>query len=318
MPLPKNLRARAAAKYSRLRAGWKYSRLKSALGAWEAFRPRYRVTAGGRTLLIPGTNRDALELAHHWQPNWKTALIHGILDRRPGKFLDIGANVGQTLLDYCTSPHRPGYVGFEPNLHCIALITDIISANHMDDCVLTPVGLSAENAVLKLYLAEVFITDEGASIVPGLRPEKECKVQMVPCYRLDDIRDTLGIDAIGLIKVDVEGAESLVLGGMTDTLRRSRPWIICEVLLRDVHADRDAYQARAGKLMEIIDQAGYVALRIEKSRDGLAVEGFTPLDRFPEEVWTRELADHCDYLFVPGTDAGPVVGGQFLVGIAKA
>jgi FkbM family methyltransferase len=260
-------------------------------------------------LTIPGVNRDAIGLAHHWQPNWKTSLIHGVLGRRPGKFLDIGANIGQTLLDYCASPHRPGYVGFEPNLHCTALISAIISANHLDDCVITPVGLSAENAILKLYFAEVFSTDEGASIVQELRPGKECRFQLVPCYRFDDIRDTLEMDAISLMKIDVEGAESLVLGGMTGTLQQLRPWMICEVLLRDVHADRDAYLARTGKLMEIVDRAGYAAMRIDKSPDGLAVKGFTPIDEFPDRVWTREQADDCDYLLVPGADRGQVEGG---------
>jgi hypothetical protein len=74
-------------------------------------------------------------------------------------------------------------------------------------------------------------------------------------------------------------------------------------------ASGDVYLARTGKLMEIIDRAGYVAMRIEKSPDGMAVKGFTPIDEFPDRVWTQEQAEDCDYLLVPGTDRGQVESG---------
>ena len=287
-------------------ATYKYSALTKAYNAWRAFRPKYRVTVGGRTLVIPGTSREAIELASHWHHGWKTALIHSVIAKRPGKFLDIGANIGQTLLDYCDSPNRPGYIGFEPNYRCLQLVSEIIALNHLDDCVITPIGLSSDNSILKLYAAGIFETDTGASIVQELRPQKECQTQWVPCYRFDDIRPSLDLDAISLMKIDVEGAELLVLKGMANTLRELKPWAICEVLLRDGNADPDTYRERITSLMDVIREVGYVAMRINKRPDLLAVSGFTPVEQFPDEVWTYEQAEQCDYLIVPSTDAGQV------------
>ncbi len=67
--------------------------------------------------------------------------------------------------------------------------------------------------IRKLLLAKDPRTDSSASIEIELRPGREWDVQFVACYRFDDIRSQIGIGDIGLMKIDVEGAELSVLRG---------------------------------------------------------------------------------------------------------
>jgi len=288
---------------------WRAFRHRTAYNAWHSLRPRYHVMIGGRPVLIPGKTPDALGLVLEWRPDWKTRLIHEVLTLRAGKFIDIGANIGQTLLDYLGSPRRCGYVGFEPNSRCLELLSEIIRINDLEDCLIMPVGLSGENSVKKFFTSKELHADSGASIVRGLRPQKECRTQLVPCYRFDDVRDVCDLDAIALIKIDVEGAESFVLGGMTGTLEAFKPWVICEVLLRDPASDAEAHQARSDNLMGTIRRTGYTAMRIGKTPDDSAVRSLTPIDSFPNGVWSSwRDAEHCDYLLVPEADQAQALG----------
>jgi hypothetical protein len=51
---------------------------------------------------------------------------------------------------------------------------------------------------------------------------------VVASYPLDDVLASAGVDHVDVIKVDVEGAEPLVLRGGTATFRASRPVLISE------------------------------------------------------------------------------------------
>jgi len=53
---------------------------------------------------------------------------------------------------------------------------------------------------------------------------------IVPVVRVDDYLAGRGIHGVRLVKVDTETTEPDVLRSMTNTIRRDRPLIICEVL----------------------------------------------------------------------------------------
>lgn len=53
---------------------------------------------------------------------WKIDLFKRILSVKKGDFIDIGVNVGQTLLNINSIDINSGYIGFEPNSNCVFML----------------------------------------------------------------------------------------------------------------------------------------------------------------------------------------------------
>lgn len=266
---------------------------------WSRLQPRYRVNG----LTIPGQAENVGLI--FWQPNWKSQIIARVLKHRPGLFIDVGVNVGQTLLDYHAAPLRNGYLGFEPNPRCVQRVDDIISASQVADCEIVPAGLADQSGVISLYVNPQDKTDACATVVKDLRPGFITQAIYVPAFRFDDESDKIVKGRfISLVKIDVEGGELGVITGMAQTLRDQKPWIICEVLHRAPSADPDVQRASNAELMRALTAVNYKVFRIEKDEGEREIAGFTPMDEFPNWIFEREKNGHlCDYLFVPdGTD----------------
>jgi FkbM family methyltransferase len=263
--------------------------------------PHHRLQMSWGDIFIPADQAAMAELVA-WQPDWKTEIITKLLAVRAGAFVDVGANCGQTLLDYFAAASTASYVGFEPNHHCVCVLNDIIRANARSDCLLIPAGLSDENGLRRLLLDKNSNTDSSASLDAELRPDRDCDVQFVACYKFDDIRPQIGIGDISLMKVDVEGAELSALRGMRAALRENGPWILCEVLHRDSKASETSHRVRMNDLMSFIAEMGYICLNIQKSADGCSVLGLVTMAQFPNKIWTWDNASECDYIFVPRRD----------------
>lgn len=60
------------------------------------------------------------------------------------------------------------------------------------------------------------------------RPLEDDETITVPTARLDDVLSQAGVTKVDLIKIDVEGAELLVLKGAEATLKRDKPIVIFE------------------------------------------------------------------------------------------
>ncbi|WP_425994519.1 FkbM family methyltransferase [Afipia sp. DC4300-2b1] len=245
--------------------------------------------------------------ASDWRPDWKTQLISQLLKLRRETLIDVGANRGQTLLDYLSVPHAHGYLGFEPNYYCASLVSDIIASARRPDCRIVPAGLSDRNGLQQLLLDPEENLDPSASLDVSLRPGRSWKEQFAACYRFDDIRAALQIGKIGLLKIDVEGAELPVLRGMEASIVKDRPWILCEVLHRDFRAEASDHQLRLDALMSWLSRVDYVCLNVIKSADSLRATELVVMPAIPNKVWTWENAIQCDYLFAPRADTGSLI-----------
>jgi len=230
--------------------------------------PRFRIRTGARTLIVRNTSWSTRGLIY-WKPDWKTALISHVVSQRGGTFLDVGANIGQTLVDFLAAPAQGRYIGFEPNHICAQQIDRVIADNDLRGrCSVVPVGLSDATEIIPLYLAPGEANDTGATIMADLRPNREYATTLIPVYRLDDIADRLGIDEVALIKIDVEGAELQVLHGMTAMLKNSKPWIICEILHRDSQAAEQEYMKKVGDIAQFLADHSYEAYQLVKDESG--------------------------------------------------
>jgi hypothetical protein len=130
----------------------------------------------------------------------------------------------------------------------------------------------------------------------GVRPTWKYERQSVPCFKFSDIADDLKLNAISFIKIDVEGAELLVLRGMKERLNGARAPILCEVLHRDPAADAIEYSDHTSGLKAILESINYLIFRIDRRGSNVA---YVPCDEFPNVVFTAESGDLCDYIFLP-------------------
>lgn len=278
-----------------------FSRTRRAAADAVGISYRQRMSVG-RHFLVVTVRPDTADILK-WRPSWKTQLISDIQALRGGQFLDVGANIGQTLLDYCAGTERNGYLGFEPISRCADYLKTLTDDNNLLDCAIVPAALSNRNTILKLHRDQRFSTDSGATLLKELRPNACVSTDLVSCYRFDDIRRDIGATGpFGLVKIDVEGAELHVIEGMESTICSDRPWILCEVLDRDSAADAATHKQRCSALFKRMRDLEYDIMRIRKTFEEDAVLNLIPINEFPNRVFTESSRHECDYLFIPSNE----------------
>jgi len=278
--------------------------LRKAITLWGRVRPKFHTKLGGRDIVISPIHEYTLHLLS-WCPDWKTSCVEKILRDRPGVFLDVGANIGQTLFDYLSTGTRRGYIGFEPSPPCVDQLNDVFNSNGLLDCKIVPIALSNTNGITSIYFSGE-LTETTATMIAVNRTSGEMNSYFASMFRYDDISNTIGLqDKVSLVKIDVEGAELLVIEGMKQLLSEDRPWIICEVLSRDLDADPVLYTERCRNIMSLINTSNYICFSIGKSADFTAVTKLTRCYEFPEIAHHKRdfMLAQLDYLFIPSSDA---------------
>ncbi len=225
---------------------------------------------------------------------WMIDLLALLLPEREGTFLDVGINLGQTLIKVKAIAPQRQYVGFEPNPNCTFYVNKLIKANQWADCTLLPIGLFTEDTVLPLECIDAGIADSAASLISNFRPDHIIQQRLlVPVFRFETIAHLLPSDRVGWLKIDVEGAELEVVKSLAGVMERDRPMILLEVL-PVYQAANQARQARQEALEAIFKAASYSLFRVRKTAlgdyDGL---------RWIEQIGIHGDLSQCDYLVVP-------------------
>jgi FkbM family methyltransferase len=193
---------------------------------------------------------------------WTYYLLAGLLRSRPGTFVDIGANVGLYLIWLKSIDSNREYLGFEPNPACYFYLQELIRCNQFSDASVFPSALSDSRRLCTFHARR--LGDKMGSLLPDHRTEKEKLFSFnVITEPGDPLFEDLDPEAISTIKIDVEGLELEVLRGLTDTLARYRPVIICEVLT-PVHGE-SRYEPRLqkiAKLLELTRDLDYLVLSL--------------------------------------------------------
>ncbi|MEP7097225.1 MAG: FkbM family methyltransferase [Dokdonella sp.] len=216
--------------------------------------------------------------------------------------IDVGVNVGQTLLKLKSIDPDLHYFGFEPNPSCVSLVQELIRLNGFRHCELAPVALSDRPGLLQFIAGSE--SDSGGSMMTDLRPDKATmRKQFIATLCFDDLQLDLG--PAGIVKIDVEGAELFVLRGMERFLHSTRPYVICEVLHAHSPAQLNALAERNVQVAELCKKAGYEIFRVKKAHG--RVDGVEPVMAFPDLVWDSTSSALCDYLFVPAEHCAEAV-----------
>jgi FkbM family methyltransferase len=249
-------------------------------------------TLGGRRLRVPfryGSGWEHLRM----REVWLFQALQRVMRERSGAVIDVGVNVGHTLVKIKTvDPHRD-YIGFEPNPHCLQYTHHLVQANGYRQCTLVPVAISNRSGVMKLL--QNSDVDPSATIVEGFRePGRYEHTTLVPVLRGDDVLADLGVQQIAAIKIDVEGGELDVMQGLERTIRSMLPWVFCEVLpVFDEHTDMGRFRLQRQTLLrDWLGDHGYAIFRCS------ARTTIEQVDDFGVHA-DMTLAN---YVFVPGSE----------------
>lgn len=199
--------------------------------------------------------------------NWAMKIYAKLLSVIQGAFIDVGVNNGQTLIKIMSLDITRPYLGFEPNPVCYNYSRNLIRENNFQNCKLFPVGLSNENTVLPLYHDTEFAS--GGSVVPDFREniQRYKNFQQVALMIGDDIVLKQNLDAVAIIKADVEGAEYEVIDGLKNTIEKYQPVLFLEFLpvyTTDKPNGQLRYQ-RQEKLLKLLQSLDYKMHRIDET-----------------------------------------------------
>ncbi|SRX52629.1 FkbM family methyltransferase [Aequorivita sp. CIP111184] len=226
---------------------------------------------------------------------WMVDLLKVLLKIKGEKFVDVGVNVGQTLLKLRSVDNDVKYLGFEPNPTCIFYVNKLIKANSIKITSLYPVGISSNTELGELNFFYESETDGSASILNNFNHTKVNRKEYIPLFDVQTLKANINFDGMSILKIDVEGAELEVINSFKDEILKSSPFIITEILpVYDKLENPERYD-RQNKLQELLMSLEYTMFRIIKNNKDLT--GIKEL----KTIEIHSDMNNCEYLFVPKT-----------------
>ena len=249
-----------------------------------------KIYINGLKILVPSIRGITCKASEPWL----TSLLSKVFQEKHGAFIDVGVNLGQTLIKVKALDPDRRYIGFEPNPTCVFYVGELIKENKFQNCTLFPIGLFTEDCVLSLELFSDDLTDSSASLIDNIRPTNKVHSRIfVPVFRFDSIASLLNDDSIDIVKIDVEGAELEVVKSLLELMVHKKPIILIEVL--PVYSDENTFRkARQEKLEQIFTDTGYAILRVEKTN----ANDYLGLKRV-EKFGIHSDLNQCDYVIAP-------------------
>jgi FkbM family methyltransferase len=156
-----------------------------------------------------------------------------------GTVIDVGAHLGWYSLKAAKAAGPKGHViAVEPNRETLIGLRGNIRASGAAPVVaVVPVACSDSETALTFYAAPHRNTGESSLSAANASQEGAIAASYpVRARRLDDIVREAGVTRVDAIKIDVEGAEFLVLKGASETLDRYRPVVVVELVDRQLKA----------------------------------------------------------------------------------
>jgi len=177
-------------------------------------------------------------LLHH---TWEPATTNELLRHVPagGTFVDVGAHVGWYTLKAAKVVGPQGRViAVEPNHETLIELRENIRASGAGAVVMVaPVACSDSETTLTFYASSRTNTGESSLSSANAAQDKALAASYpVRARRLDGILKEAGAHRVDAIKIDVEGAEFLVLKGAAETLDHDRPIVAVELVDRQLKA----------------------------------------------------------------------------------
>jgi len=147
-----------------------------------------------------------------------------------GTYIDVGANAGFWAIPL--AKNFSSAIAFEPDPGVRSRLIRNVSLNSLENFEVSDLAVSESSGSASFAVRRAL--DNSGSLNDGMGSlvnfetflEDTLRVQTVS---LDEYLATKG-SSVGLIKIDVEGAEEMVLLGATQTLQAARPIVVSEML----------------------------------------------------------------------------------------
>jgi FkbM family methyltransferase len=210
----------------------------------------------------------------------RTAFYTGDLDRkiswvcarivRPGDtVLDIGANLGIVTLWLSKLVGKRGRVyAFEPNPELYEVLEKTIHRNQAMNVRPYAIALGARADQMELRIRGGNSGSGSLVMNDGLAG---CKVYSVPVRSLDEIAIEQKMEAIRLIKIDVEGFEAEVFRGGSEVLNRIRPQAVLFEFIQNGEG-----RLSGQPVFQMLQESGYGFFAIPKCRFRMYLERCDP------------------------------------------
>ncbi|MGB9408364.1 MAG: FkbM family methyltransferase [Terracidiphilus sp.] len=176
----------------------------------------HRLLGGGRMIL--DTN-DHLAQQIRCEESFEPAVRQEVerIASRGVNFIDIGANIGYyTILASRLIGHENRVLAFEPQVSVVTKLRRNIDLNSLCNVEIFPFALADTPGTVIFN-----VPPEGKESYGSMRANGRfdvVKTVEVAMQRLDDVLFKIGNPKIGLVKIDAEGAELLILRGATQLL----------------------------------------------------------------------------------------------------
>jgi FkbM family methyltransferase len=207
---------------------------------------------------------------------------------KPGMcFVDVGAHWGLlTMLASHLVGNTGQVVALEPDPRMRAKLSFNLALNRIVNVRVFACAATDNNASLTLCGG-----DPAQGTCTRLAPpaSNNQSALLVPGRRLDDLLDELGVSSIDLVKIDVEGAEDLVLQGMTPGLERHR----YRAILLELHPRELAERLRTmAQIADFLIGRGYHGYSLDSSRKGCRRAYYHPFRPLAEFVLPLNLEEY--------------------------
>ncbi len=171
--------------------------------------------------------------------------------------IDVGANIGFYSILFAKINQERRVLSIEPTERALARLYKNIDINNVADNIIVFEGVVKDNTKttkVKVIEGKEEYSTIGEMVHPSIKQEKY-ETKAVNATTIDLLVDEFSLDP-GFIKMDVEGAENLVISGASKTIQEKRPIILSELYDDMLVANGSSAQEIIAKIIEY----GYIAV----------------------------------------------------------
>ncbi len=144
-------------------------------------------------------------------------------------FADIGANQGEFSLFAAKRLPRGRVLAFEPVDLYHRQLKENIALNSFENIETFAFGLSDQTKQMPIYSSAEGIGEHEGLATIFQSSQRGRLVQQIELKVFDDLIPALNLSRLDFMKIDVEGAELMVIRGARKTIEKYRPYIMLEV-----------------------------------------------------------------------------------------